>query len=453
MLSRLGPSIQKCFRRPISALYITGDKANQNYAILTPFFDFKSRLDAISPESLHANIRSRRSSVDLAQLLQMWQVYRDVQQKKSSLERRRIEIADILKEMTKKGKEVDEDLQRKYKAEGTFVREDLKRLKENSYHMEDLFVHRYLALPNELHARTPLDLEDVVHSFLDRPAQSGSSQPHLSASELIEYHDPYCYFLRGKAAEFDIDLLFGFVDAFRKSGFVHFSNPDFCKSILAEAAGLEPNQLLTIKDDNIDEAASVNLTHLAGASSLIGYLGYITKLSVFKSALPLRLVSSGRSYIRTRSDTPDLDRGLFSVSQSNRVQIFQALADSRQAENAFDECVSELAELFQLFGRHFRIVQIPAHRLGQAESMRINVEMYNSHREEYIEVGHVAYYGDYISKRLLFSYKDPSAKQDDPLFPHLIAGTAVDVTRVLAVLLENEGEGALEVPKALGSIR
>lgn len=448
MFGRLRPTINNCLRRNISALYITGDKANQNYAILTPYFDFKSRL-AVAPDVLQANINSRRSTVDLEQLLQMWEIYRDVQQKKFNLEKRRIEISDTLKEMSKKGKEIDVDLQRKYKAEGAFVRDDLKLLKENSYHMEDLFVHRFLALPNAVHVRTPTDHEDIVHSYLDRPDKSTSCQNHLNRTDLIDYHDPYCYFLSADAAEFDLDLLFGFVDSFKKAGFLHFCNPDFSKSILAEAAGLDPTQLLTVIDDDIAET-SVNLTHLTGASSLIGYLGYITKLSIFKSALPMRLVSSGRTYNRTQSDAPDCDRGLFSVSQSNRVHIFQAFASSREAEIAFDECVSTLAEMYQRFGHHFRLVQIPAHCLEQAECLRVNVEMYSSHRNEYIEVGHIAYYGDYISKRLLFSYKDPSVKQmDDPLFPHLIGGAVVDVTRVLAVLLENGAD--LVVPETFSS--
>lgn len=448
MLRHLQPVLRQCGRRYISALYITGDKANQNYAILTPYFDFNSRLAESAEQALHANIRQRRSAVDVTQLLQMWQVYRDVQQKKANLEKRRVEIADTLKEMTRKGEPpADEDLQRKYKAEGTFVREDLKRLKEHSYHMEDLFVHQFLALPNELHPRTPIDQEDVVHQHLSPPTDKlESCRDHLSRTDLIEYHDPYCYFLRGEAAEFDLAVSFGFVDAFRQTGFVHFSNPDFCKSILAEAAGLDPAKLLTVTDD-AEQTASVNLTHLCGAGSLIGYLGYISKLSIFKSALPLRLVSSGRSYIRTQSDQPDLTQGLFAVSQSNRVQMFQALADARHAELAFDETISQLAELYQQFDQHFRLVQVPAHRLAPAESLRVNVEMHNRLRGSYVEVGHVAYYGDYISKRLLFGYKDPGAKSDEPHFAHLIGGSLVDATRLLAVLLEN-GD-AFRVPERM----
>lgn len=452
MLSRLRYGIQRCGRRHISALYITGDKANQNYAILTPYFDFNARLGGAS-ELLETNLQSRRSNVDLTQLLQLWDVYRDVQIKKSNLELRRIEIADTLKEMTKKGAVVDENLQRKYKAEGTFVRDDLKRLKENSYHMEDLFVHQFLALPNELHVRTPVNEVDIVHSFGERPEQSESCQDHLNQTDLIEYHDPYCYFLRGDAAEFDIALQFGFVDAFKSSGFLHFSNPDFCKSILAEAAGLDPAQLLTVTNDDCDDA-SVNLTHLTGASCLSAYLGYIAKLSVFKSALPMRLVSSGRAYNRTPSLTPDRQQGLLSVCQSNRVQMFQALAGAREAELAFDESVSTLAEVYQRFGRHFRMVHVAAHRLEQAECLRVNVEMYSGHRGEYVEVGHLAYYGDYISKRLLFNFKDPSGgKRDEPLFPHMIGGAVVDVTRVLAVLLESGAAAkALRLPESFGAL-
>lgn len=273
-------------RRHISAFYVTGDKANQTYVALTPYFDFKSRLGdgaADSPSALaaaarlHANVRARRRStagsgapaaVNVPELLQLWSVFRDVQLRKVALERERVRVAETLKALhnqAKMKKDADEDdiektadLQRKLKADGVLLRDDLKRLKENSYALEDTFVHRYLDLPNELHPRTPCDPEDgptILHSSSRRvEADRTPAAPaghHLAGTErLIEFRNAFEYYLLDEAAEFELAASAYFADAFCAAGFVRSSAPDFCRSLLAEAAGLDTDRdLLTVEED------------------------------------------------------------------------------------------------------------------------------------------------------------------------------------------------------------
>lgn len=264
------PSPSHGHQRPrrISALYVTGDKANQTYVALTPYFDFKSRLGDGAADSasavtalarLQANVRARRADkVDVPELMQLWSVFRDVQLRKVALERQRVRIADTLKTLNKTTDTEHDgvqkaDMQRKLKADGSQLREDLKRLKENSYALEDRFVHRYLELPNELHPRTPCHAEPtLLHSRLEpRSGKARSDCNHLNGTEhLIEYNNAYEYYLLDEAAEFEFAASTYFADVFRSAGFVRTSAPDFCRSLLAEAAGLDTeHDLLTVIED------------------------------------------------------------------------------------------------------------------------------------------------------------------------------------------------------------
>lgn len=494
-------------RRHISALYVTGDKASQAYVALTPYFDFKSRLaDADAASRLAANIAARqpatgggasagRHAVDVGQLLQLWSMFRDVQQRKAELERRRVQIADTLKAMTKTTAGTGSgdqpptaaaaaDLLHKYRADGALCRDDLKRLKENSYALEDTFVHEFLALPNELHPRTPCarDVTEpptILHSHLSAPhdgrlaSSDRGAVHHLSGrnGHLIEYHSPYCYYLLDEAADFELAAAAHFAARFRRAGFVRTSNPDFCRALVVEAAGLDgARELLAVLEDGDDDddggsadgadAAHINRTHLTGAGSMASFLGYCAKLMPFQSALPLRLIAAGRTYVKrdaTAAAAPS--NGLYGVAQSTTVQSFEAAASAAEAVRLFDETVALLAGEYAQFGRAMRIVQVPACRLRAAEAMRADCELWSDSRQAFVRVADVAYYGDYISKRLLFSYKEtaaplagrPRAEATEPRFAHLVSATAVDVSRLLAVLLEGgAGQSAeFRVPECL----
>lgn len=422
-------------RRHISALYVTGDKAKENYAILTPYFDFTQRLVNEAADLQH-NISARQiHSIDLDELTEYWYLYRTVQLKKSALEQRRIDIADALKKIQPKSAGVndgdDNDLVTKYKFEGTMVRDHLKQLKEKSYHMEDVFVHKYLALPNRLHQRTPLQTEQIVgHEYTNGKSKTSSTKDHLSYVHLIEYYNRDCYFLLDTAAEFDLWLPLFCTGHFKRLGYVQFSTPDFCKSIVPQAAGID--SVLTVNTEEHEDASSstINRMHLIGAGSMLSYLGYVAKLSVFKSVLPMRFVSTGRAYTQQLLCSPS---NLLGVTQATQVQLFQALSGAVEAEQSFDETIENIVTVYGQIGETFRCCYVPAPKLGLAESMRVNFEIWSNRRSAYMTVGSLSYYGDFISKRLLFNYKDGRETK----FPHIISGTVVSVPTLLAIILEN----------------
>lgn len=407
-------------KRYVSALYVTGDKAKEQFAVLTPVMKFDERFGNV--EELKDNVKRRRLDRNVEDILTEYSVYKSVEDKKTAMELRRKEISQIFNKKDVPPTEV-EGLQNQARQ----LRDDLKTLKENSYYLEDQFVHNYLSLPNFIHKEVPQELE-VIFSYKDE-MKSDHTQMERNVEDYIEFFDSSCYYFKGEAAKFDLLMPMRALDAFTIKSYIMFSNPDFVRSVISEGSGAHADDIFQVREHDIEN--KLNSLHLTGNASFMNYLGYITKLSTFPTLFPLKFVCSGRQY-NARNHNDDLD--LYSAVQSSCVQTFVADVDG----NSFDEIVGEHIErykkILEPFNQHFRIVKYPAHHLQTAESFKLGVEMFSPSKKSYVEVSNLSYYDSFISKRLLFNFKEGKMHK----FPHIYSGTAVNALKLFLVLMEND---------------
>lgn len=403
-------------RRSFSALYLTGDKACENFAVLSPYLEFEERLKNF--DEICENIGRRKLRFNLNDFKDEYELFNSIKHRKNAIEKRRAEIANQIRENPSQADGL--------KIQGAQLRDDLKCLKENSYHLEDSFVHNYLSLPNFIHENTPSEGKQIIYSFKDtqRDLKPNTSQ----IEEFIEFYDPTCYYMKDEAAKFDVFMPMQVLTQYISSGFINFSNSDFIKSVIAEGAAVDLKDIFLLKEDETGNKA--NLLHLSGSSSFLNYLPFVTKLTVFPSLLPLKFICTGKQY-DARSNYQHQD--LYNVVQSTCCQSFIAAVDGSSFNTLVCEQVEHFVKTFKEFDEHFRIVYYPADELKLAESCRVGVEMFSPSCNAYIEVGNFSYYSDFISKRLLFNYK--IGKEFG--FPHIYSGTVVNVMKLLLILLEN----------------
>ncbi|CRK88442.1 CLUMA_CG002227, isoform A [Clunio marinus] len=404
------------FKRHVSALYVTGDKASEHFAVLTPFLNYEERLQNYI--EVEENVKRRKMKLNLDDFRNEYDLYKSFKERKKALANRRVEISKLMREAPNEG----------LKLQGIQVREDLRLLKENSYHLEDSFIHCYLDLPNYIHNVTPDNDKKVVYSFKE---VRDKKQPNLSESlldEFIEFYDSTCYFLKGEAAKFDLFLPMHVLDLHQDKGFMKFSNPDFSRSVIAEGAGIDSKKLFLLKEVDIEN--KLNLLHFTGNGSFVSFLPFITKLSTFPTLFPMKFICTGKQY---DAENHFEHNDLYKVVQSTCCQSFVSTVDGSTFNDIMDEQIEIFKELFEMFGQHFRIYYYPAHELNKAESCKLGVEMFSPSQNKYIEVGNFSYYGDYVSKRLLFNYKIGK----DLHFPHIYSGTVVNVMKLILLLIEN----------------
>lgn len=430
MLLRIRGALHES-RRFVQALYLSGSHTKGMPKILEPNLDFEHRLS--DRTGLEQNLNRRKiSSLNTDDLFAQWEMYKTIESKKRILRLRQKEVKELLKEAkeTKQSKD-KENIVRKYTIECETIKEDLHNLVDHSISIEDKFIDSFLSLPNNISNRVPDDAQ-IVSTHADKPANFKRKQHHLNYEHAIVYHNEYTYYLKGEAAIFDGHFPMNCVNYFLKNGFIHLSNPDVVRTLMVEGAGYTVNDVFHVSHHM--DTHHTNVPHLVGNGSMMSFLGFITKMRIKPSLLPLQWVSSGKTYTPTASNAD----GLYNVSQSTTVQVFMA-GSKEQIQQKYDETMNIMTNLFNLLGIHYRLVCIPANELHAAEYYSNRIEMYSPHLDKYIEVGRLSNYSDYISKRLLFLY-DKDQKKIDCEFNHIVSGTVCNITKLIAILLElNEG--------------
>lgn len=84
-------SISYNFKRTISALYITGDKASQNFAVLTPYIDFENRI--VDKNELLQNITARNISIDLDNIEKKWRFFKLLDERRKNCKKLKLTLA------------------------------------------------------------------------------------------------------------------------------------------------------------------------------------------------------------------------------------------------------------------------------------------------------------------------------------------------------------------------
>lgn len=412
-----------------SALYITANKAHENFRVLTPYIDFEERMQQKS--ELETNITLRGLQIDVNKLESYWNFYKTIDNTKEQLEANRTyigsRITELMKDPEKNKQEID-----KLKVHINLIKNDIKNVKDYLYGIEEHAMEQVLSLPNILHSKTPQEIEKVIHTYLEKPDFKADSHANIAKqNNLVEFVDNVC-FLKNNAALFEIDTLNYFNNFLSSKNFVQFSNADFVRSLIIEGCGTnfqDTDKILTLEDKDDDKNHELNRLHLVGGASLYSFMAYFTKHILEKSQLPLTCYALGRKYQPANSDSVTL----FKLAQETCVQLFVAMPEDDDCLNAtIDTIIKHVTDLYEGLGYHFRLVFVPAKCLHVSETLHMSVQMYSPFLQDYVEVAYVSVNDEYLSKRLLFTYNDGKDKR----FVKVLSGKLFSVQKFFGCVLE-----------------
>ncbi len=402
-------------KRHVSALYVTGDKAMENCVVVNPYLEIDKRFSEI--DEIKENFKARNSRLNLDEIVLEYEMYSDIEKRKKELEIRRAKLGKLCSENPK-----NEGL----KMQGRNAKEDFKTLRENSYFLEDKFIHNFLKLPNKLHHRTPKDgKRKIVHNFLEPSTEKFMSK----LDGFMEYFNSQSYYLNGNAALFDLEFPLQVSDYFRDNKFVKISSPDFVRSVVPQVAGVELDRIFLLKEDAIENR--LNNLHLCGNGTYLSYLPFIAKLLTQSTQYPFKLVNSGKIYSQQNEESE-----IYNLVQSTGNSIFIASLDDTTFDEILDEQLEHIKKVYEPLNLHYRVSIYPANELEVAESFKLGIEVFSPFYQKYIEVGNFSYLRDFISKRLLFIYKEGKENH----FPHMYAGNIANTTKLLINIIECKGE-------------
>lgn len=430
--------IQRSRQAYTSALFVPGYKGMEVYSAVSPYLDFDEQLKDIT--KLEENISRRQLSHDIHDLKSVWEFYKTWKEAKSKIENNRVEVVARMKEVTKwqDSNEKDKEIKR-LEVLGKLLRDDLKSITQTVQGIEENVVLRVLSLPNKLHPETPIKSE-VIKEFKQKTVPGKS---HLNVGtdlDCVEYLNAKNYYLKNKAALFDLATIFYFTEHFVKNNFTHFSSCDFARTVLVEGVGLNPNDTSNVFLLNETEGNNDKL-HLTGSASLFPFCGFHAKQITNYEDLPVRYVASGQIYRPTCSAHL---KGLYSVWQSSSVQVFIGTESESNMNSEYKSLLNCLIEAYVNLNLDFRIVSQPPECLKPWESLKTSIQIFSTYNNEYIEVGSIAVIDDYISKRLRMSYE----KSKQERFLKVVSGNVINVASLLAICLE-QSKSDLFIPKAI----
>lgn len=409
-----------------SALYVTGDKAQQVFVPLKPFIDFDKYL--LDKQLLKNNIELRKLDIDVDKLEKRYQFYLSLKERKTILSDSKVYINELYSQIIKEP-DLDIDKINALKMHKHVISEELKSLKEYLYGLEENVMTSFLNLPNHLHCNTPTDGSKTIYEYLEKPSHSSSSHMELGdKKQLLEIVNSLVYF-KNDLALYEIYLTNYVVNILINNKFTQFSNADFSRSIVVEGCGKEivnNSDFITLCDPH-SKFSDINRLHLTGGSSLYAFMVYLAKNIIQRSYFPLKLFCIGRSYQGNVKNCLDL----FNLYQESTANIFIAtIEDPIEHLNKLKDII---IEMYKNLGFHFKIVYIEASKIALNESCRMSIQMYSNFKQEYVEVGYISLYDDYISKRLLFLCNDNKKE----LFPKIISGNILNVQKLVGCILEN----------------
>ena len=280
----------------------------------------------------------------------------------------------------------------------------------------------YLKLPNIL---DPLAPDQDTEIFQSKDFKSNQNEVNEEAFEVKDDS----IFLSGDLAIQELNLTRQVLSFLYDNSYEIIAPPDIVKNHILE--GFSPTAFEDPKDNfNLGKSSDFGHVssglgaHLVGSASTPALLSYFVKNILQNSnLLPLKYFSIGRQYWPLQDSKPSL----YQSEQTTACGFLILNKYQTQASESHEAIIEDLKAFYDLLELNYKIVIVAGDKLNLAESSRIEVQMWSDNAGEYVSVGHVSKYGNFLSKRLSLKYSENETLQDF----YIISGTFIDVFKVL----------------------
>ncbi|XP_005098703.1 serine--tRNA synthetase-like protein Slimp [Aplysia californica] len=419
--------------QPPSWLFVSGAVAGAYGAQVNLELGLNERLTGEPLRKLQENISARKMELRLDELIQDYNRLLQLKREREELIAKRNELFQQIRALKSQGKS-SVDTESLYQ-EAVAVKQRIKNsVNQAMWDLEESVTLRGLKLPNELHESTPLsDASQILQE--KEGTREPQSMNHVEAGEkheLIKFSNvgPKAYYLKGELAIAEqalAELICGYME---KKDYRLIAGPEFFKTPVLEGCGrdvFDTEGVLTIQHVIKDIVEPMN--HLAGVSPMT-FAAYMAKLCVGDARLPFNLFSCGRTY--QNSDLP----GLFGAMQTTQVGLFSGVTES-DVDLQFEQTIDVVWKLLQSLGFSMRLSLVPVTDLRQEERRRVELQVFAPSLDSFIPIGYVSDLGDFVSRRLMTCHNRNHGDIRRAKHLHMISGSAVNITSLLAVWLEH----------------
>jgi seryl-tRNA synthetase len=375
----------------------------------------------------------------------------------STLRARRNVISALL------GKTTNKNLRNDLLTEASAIKAQLSQVEEAAEVNNERGLKILEALPNDMRPGTP-PVETEVGT-IGRLREKKVVKDHVEIAESLDLLDLLAgarttghawYYLKGMAVQLELALVSYAIEMAMKRGWKLVKPPDVVRMDVALACGFRPrdkdgDQIYRLSNVTVDESGtSVEDGHLCLAGTAEIPLAAMNMERTFEEKdLPIKYVGVGTAYRAEAGSRGRESKGLYRVHQFTKVELF-AWTRSQDSDEMLNEILVLQKEIVESLGLHARILDMPAHELGNAAYAKYDIEAWLYGRQAWGEITSASNCTDYQSRRLNTRYR-PVGKDAKLQFVHTLNGTAMAVPRMIIAILESgfQEDGTIEIPMAL----
>ncbi|ELZ06343.1 seryl-tRNA ligase [Natrialba chahannaoensis JCM 10990] len=422
------------------------------------------------PEAVREALENRGTDIDLDDLLETDERWRELKARGDELRHKRNEITDTIGELVADGK--DEE-RKEAIAESKELKAEIEDVEAEATELRDELDERLLEIPQLPDESVPVgedegdNVEDRRWGFDDMRALPDEVVPHYDLGEDLDIIDEArgakttgsgFYFLKGDGARLEHALIQFMLDVHREQDYVDLLPPVPVNSKSMRGTGQLPkfaDDAYRLGGSNEEEYEDEDLWLCPTAEVPVTNM-YADDI-LLKDDLPLKHQAYTPNFRREAGEHGTETRGIVRVHQFNKVELVNFV----EPENSYDRLeglLSEAEEVLQQLGLPYRILELCTGDLTFASAKTYDIEIWAPADDmddgpdeggRWLEVSSASNFEAFQARRAGLRYRPERHESADYL--HTLNASGLALPRVMVALLEyyqNE-DGTVTVPEAL----
>ena len=409
--------------------------------------------------------------VDLDEIVEIDEEWRDLKGRGDGLRQERNEVSSRIGELKQAG---DEEAAQEAIERSQQLKDELQEIEERADELEAELEARLLGLPNVPHEDAPPgedesdNVEEYRWGFEDRRELPDPVVPHYDLAEelgIIDFERGAkvagggFQFLIGEGARLEYALMQFMLDLHREEhGYVDVFPPLPVNSASMRGTGQFPkfvDDAFRIGGHNDEPYDDDDLWLLPTAEVPVTNM-YRDEI-MLDDDLPLKHVAFSPNFRREAGEHGTETRGYARVHQFNKVELVNFVRPEESAER-HEELIEEAAEVLRRLGLPFRVVEMCTGDMGFPHYRGYDIEVWAPADDmdhgpdvggRWLEVSSASNFGDFQARRAGLRYRPE--RHESAEYLHTLNASGVALPRVVVALLEyyqNE-DGTVTIPEPL----
>ncbi|WP_435319626.1 serine--tRNA ligase [Haloarchaeobius sp. TZWSO28] len=424
-----------------------------------------------NPEEVRASLANRGYDIDLDEILDMDEEWRELKARGDDLRHERNTVSQQIGQLKQEGKE--EEAQEAIE-KSSDLKEKLEDIEDRADELDAELDERLLELPQVPHESVPVgedesdNVEETRWGFDDLRDLPDEVTPHYDIGEDLDIIDEArgakttgagFYFLKGDGARLEHALIQFMLDVHREQDYVDVFPPVPVKSTSMRGTGQLPKfneDAYRIGGDEFDDYDDDDLWLCPTAEVPVTNM-YRDDI-LLREDLPLKHQAYTPNFRREAGEHGTETRGIVRVHQFNKVELVN-FVEPEESYDRLEALVDEAAEVLERLGLPYRVLSLCTGDLTFASAKTYDLEVWAPGTESddapeglggrWLEVSSASNFEDFQARRAGIRFRREHHESAEYLHTLNASGTAVG--RVMVAILEyyqNE-DGTVTVPEAL----